>query len=101
MWEHDRLLLFVVKHRDLYTANQEFHGINAKYNTNLYLPVTNLTAFQRGAYFLGGGIKLFNHLPINIQHLSNETKLFRQALKRVVVLHSFYSIEEYFNYNNQ
>jgi len=56
-----------------------------------------LTAFQMGAFFL---IKLFNHLPINIKNLSNGIKLFKPALKRFLLLHSFYSIEEYFNYNN-
>jgi hypothetical protein len=59
-----------------------------------------LTAFQRGAYFYLG-IKLFNHLPINVKKLSIETKLFKLALKRVLLLHSFYLIEKYFNYNNK
>jgi len=59
-----------------------------------------LTAFQRGAYFFLG-IKLFNHLPINVKQLSNEIKLFKHVLKRFLLLHSFYSIEKYFNYNNK
>jgi hypothetical protein len=42
--------------------------------------MANLTAFQSGAYFFG--IKLFNHLPVDIKNLSNETKLFKHALKR-------------------
>lgn len=46
------------------------------------------------------GIKLFNHLPINIKNLPNETKLFKHASKIFLLLHSFYSIDEYFNYNN-
>jgi len=71
------LLLFVLKFRDLYTANQEIHCINTMYNINLKLPIAKLTAFQRGAYFFG--IKLFNHLPINTNIVSNETKLFKHA----------------------
>jgi hypothetical protein len=88
----------VVGNRDLYTANQEIHGISTRYNTNLHLPIANLTVFQKGAYFFG--IKLFHHLPRSIKILSNEIKLFKPALKRFILLHSFYSIEEYFNYNN-
>jgi hypothetical protein len=88
----------VVKNRDLHTTNQEIHSINTRYNTNLHLPIASLTVFQRGAYSFG--IKLFNHLPINIKRLSNEIELFKTALKRFLLLHSFYSIEEYFNYSN-
>jgi hypothetical protein len=56
-------LLFVVKNRDSYTANQEIRGINTRYNTNLHIPMTNLIALQRGVNFFflggGGGKKLF------------------------------------------
>jgi len=31
---------------DLYTAKQEIHSINTRYNTNLHLPMANLTAFE-------------------------------------------------------
>ena len=54
--------------------------------------------FKIELFFL---IKLFNHLPINIKHISSEIKLFKRTLKRFLLLHSFYSIEEYFNYNNK
>jgi len=78
------VLLFVVKNKDLYTTNQEIHNINTKSNTNLHLPVCNLTIFQKGAYFSG------------IKSLSKEIKLFKPALKMFLNLHSFYSVEEYF-----
>jgi hypothetical protein len=83
---------------DLYITNQEIHGINTRYNTDLHFTTAKLTAFQRGAYFVG--IKLFNHLSINIERLSNEIELFKPALKRFLLLQSFYSLEEYFNYDN-
>jgi len=89
----------VVKNRDLYTANQEIHDIKTRYSANLHLPMANMTAYQRGTYFFA--IKLFNHFPINIKNVSNETKLFTHVLKRFPLLHSFYLIEEYFNYNNK
>jgi hypothetical protein len=92
------LLLFVVRNRDLYITNQEIHGINTRYNTDLHFTTAKLTVFQRGAYFVG--IKLFNHLPINIKCLSNEIELFKPALKRFLLLQPFYSLEDYFNYNN-
>jgi len=85
----------VVKNRDLYIDNQEIY---TRYNTNFHLPMANLTAFQRGVYFFG--VKLFNHLPIKIKNVSKETKLFKRASKIFLILNSFYSMEEYFNYCN-
>jgi hypothetical protein len=91
------VLLFEVKNKVLYTTNQEIHNNNTRSNINLYLLVCNLTIFQKGAYF--SGIKLFNHLPLNTKSLSNEITLFKLALKRFLNLHSFYSVEEYFEYS--
>jgi hypothetical protein len=91
------ILLFVVKNKDLYTTNQEIHNFNIRSNINLHPPVCNLNIFQKGAYF--SGMKLFNHLPLEIKSLSNEIKLFKPALKRFLNLHSFYSVEEYFEYS--
>jgi hypothetical protein len=91
------LLLFVVRNKELFTFNQEIHNLNTRSNTNLHLPICNLTAFQKGAYY--SGIKLFNHLPQKIKNLSNEIKLFKPTLKRFLNLHTFYSVEEYFEYN--
>jgi hypothetical protein len=47
------------------------------------------------------GIKLFNRLPINIKNLPNEIKLFKFALKSFTLIHSFYSIREYYNNKNK
>jgi hypothetical protein len=48
------LLLFVVRNTDLYVTNQEIHGINTGYNTDLHFTTAKLMVFQRG----GGGILL-------------------------------------------
>jgi hypothetical protein len=64
---------------------------------NLHPAVCNLTLFQKGVYF--SGIKSFNHLPLKIRSLTNEIKLFKPALKRFLNLHSFYSVEGYFEYS--
>ena len=90
------VLQFVVKNKKLFTTNQEIHNLNTRCNINLHPPICNLTLFQKGVQF--SGIKLFNHLPPNIKSLSNEIKPFTTALKRFLLLHSFYSVEEYLNY---
>jgi hypothetical protein len=53
--------------------------------------------FQKGTIYCG--IKIFNHLPFNIQDLSHKEKQFRPALKRILLTNSFYSLDEYFNWN--
>jgi len=91
------VLLFVEKNKDLHTTKQEIHNFTTRSNTNLHPLVCNLTVSQKGAYY--SSIKLFNHLPQKIKTLSNEIKLFKPALKRLLTLHSFYSVEEYLEYS--
>ena len=62
-----------------------------------HYPSSNLTTFQKGSYYFG--IKVFNSRPPSIKNLVHDTKQFRSALKRFLLLNSFYSLEEYFNYN--
>ena len=56
----------------------------------------DLTKFQKGPYY--SGIKIFNNLPHGIKDLANEITLFWNALKRFLLVNSFYNSEEYFNY---
>ena len=43
-------------------------------------------------------IKTFNTLPRNVKDLANEIVPFWNALKRFLLINSFYNSEEYFNY---
>jgi hypothetical protein len=61
----------------------------------LYNSQANLTLYQRGPYYFG--IKLFNHLPLNIKELAYHIKQFRAALCSFLYSKSFYTTEEYFN----
>ena len=88
----------MVKNKELFITNQEIYNINKRFNINLHPPICNLTLFQKGVQF--SGIKRFNHLPPNIKTLSNEINLFKPAIKRFLLLHSFYSLEEYFDYRH-
>jgi hypothetical protein len=46
------------------------------------------------------GIKVFNTLPRDIKEISNNTRDFEIKLKRFLHAHSFYSIDEYFQYKS-
>ena len=91
------LLMFVVKNRELFNLNSDIHYFATRYNNNFHLPSAQLTLFQRGVYY--SGIKIFNHLPLSIKNLSRDIRQFKRALKGFIQLNSFYSLEEYYNFN--
>ena len=72
------------------------HNFTTRSNINLNPPACYLTVFQKGAYY--SGIKSFNQVPLKIKSLTIEIKLFKPALKRFLNLHSFYVLEEYFEF---
>jgi hypothetical protein len=80
-----------------FKSNFQIHRINTRHNNNLHYPTCNLTAFQKGTYYLG--IKVFNRLPFSIKNTVHDMKQLKFALKRFLLLNPFYSLEEYFNYN--
>jgi len=44
------------------------------------------------------GFKVFNALPRYIKEIANNSREFETNLKRFLHAHSFYSIDEYFQY---
>jgi hypothetical protein len=87
------LILFTFKNKHLFTPNNEIHKYKTKNDTNLHI-----TKFYKGRYISGS--KAFNHLPRHIEILSNDMKSFKTPLKRFLYHPSFYSIEEYYEYND-
>ena len=63
------------------------------------MPSAHLKVFQRGVLF--SGAKAYNHLPIRLKEQSHNVKRFKPALRTFFQINSFYSIQEYFNYNAQ
>jgi hypothetical protein len=91
------LLMFVAKNRDLFHDNTSYHPLNTRYKNDLHLPSTHLKSFQKGVLF--AGTKAYNHLPLKLKELSLDIERFKPALRTFFQLNSFYSIDEYFNYN--
>jgi len=73
------------------------HKYITRNNTNLHLPNVNITRFYKGPYI--SCFKAFNYLPRHIEILVNDVTYFKLSLKRFLYHYSFYSIEEYFKYN--
>ena len=89
------LMLFVVKNIHFFISNSENHTKGTRQLNNLYHPITNLNAHQKGVLYIG--IMIFNNLPPYIKDISNNVKSFVHCLKQFLQIHSFYSLEEYFN----
>jgi hypothetical protein len=89
--------MFVVKNKELFKMNSDVHNFNTRSNYDLHLPAANLTIFQNGVWY--SGIKVYNRLPTNIKQSSNNKPKFKMALKRFVFKNSFYTLEEYYNWN--
>jgi hypothetical protein len=90
------LLLCVVKNVEEFTSNSDVHSINTHHWSDLYPLSIKLTKYQKGVYY--SGIKIFNHLPQNIKNLSWNVKTFKLALKRFLLMGSFYIFDEYFDW---
>ena len=60
------LLLFVAGSVDYFRLNSDIHGFNTN-KSNLHIPSSKLTDFERGLYF--SVIKAFNNLPTRIKNL--------------------------------
>jgi hypothetical protein len=82
------LLLFVVKNIDEFITNSEVHTIYTRRRSDMHPPSLNFTKHQKGLHY--SGIKIFNHLPQNIENLSWNVKKFKLALKRFLLMGSFY-----------
>jgi hypothetical protein len=90
------LVKFILKNKNQFTVNSEIRNITTRQHTNLQQPTWNLTGYQQGIYY--SGIRVYNHLPSHIKQLSDHPKKFELHLKEFLYLRSFYSLEEYFQY---
>jgi hypothetical protein len=82
------LLIFVVENKNIFLTNNENHNLHTGQKNNLHLPQSNLTTYQKGAYY--SGIKIHNNLPLHVKSVAGNQKQFSHT-------YSFYTIEEYFN----
>jgi hypothetical protein len=89
--------LFVLKNRKLFTTNYDTQNLQTRQSNNLYPPASTLAMYQKGVYFTG--IKLFNNLPPEIKETVGSPKQFKISLRRYLVAHCFYDLEEYYSVN--
>jgi hypothetical protein len=93
------LVMFVVNSMELFIEGSEMYKVVTRNGSNLHLPSSNLTVFQKGPQYLG--IRVYNGLPSNIKQLSRNKNKFEKALIQFFHLHSFYNMDEFFNYRDE
>ena len=91
------LLIYAVNNKHLFTRILEVHNHDTRSAKNFHLPVTNLTMYQKGAYYTG--MKIFYYLPTDIKNVANKIQVFKKTLNSFLLENSFYFIDEYFNAN--
>jgi len=55
------LMLFVVKNKNPFILNSEYHTKSIRQFNNFCQPITNLAIYQRGVYYMG--IRIFSNFP--------------------------------------
>jgi hypothetical protein len=89
------ILLFVIKHKKLFITNYDSHNIETRQCVSLHFPNTQThTLYQNGVYFTG--IKIFNKLPTYLKELVGFPKIFKISLKKYLVSHCFYKVDEFY-----
>jgi hypothetical protein len=92
------LMNFIVNNQELFQSNSAVHSVNTRNKLQLHRPITNLSCFQKSAFYTG--IKIFNSLPSSLTSLVNKKSQFKVALKRYLNTHSFYSVDEFLMFEN-
>jgi hypothetical protein len=88
------LMIFVVDNLGSFQTNLTVHGLNTRNKMQLHRPIANLSCFQKGVSYVD--VKIFNSLAPSISNLRNDNQ-FKSALRKYLMTHCFYSINEFQN----
>ena len=64
------VILYLVDNQNNFYTGLNVHRLNTRNKNQLYIPTANFSTLQTGVSY--SGIRIFNRLPSNIQHLRNE-----------------------------
>jgi hypothetical protein len=88
-------MMFVIKNRDKFVINKDYHKVNTRQNINLHMYQVNLAKYGKGVHHMA--VKVFNGLPYKLKVISNDVREFKVKLKDFLYLNSFYTLKEFFN----
>jgi Reverse transcriptase (RNA-dependent DNA polymerase) len=87
------LCIYIYHNRNKFVLNRDFHGINTRQKDG-YVPFSKYKISCDSPNILG--LKVYNHLPLNIREVTISAK-FSNLLKKFLMNKSCYSLDEYFN----
>lgn len=83
---------FVHKNMDLYLKNNNYHDYSTRNSTELCIPKHNTAKYERSPLY--SSLIIYNSVPKEIKAIKNTGK-FYSRLKRFLVEHSLYSLNEF------
>jgi hypothetical protein len=89
---------FVINNKNQFTTNSEIHNQNTRQLNNIHQPGPNLSKYLKVTSYLG--IKFHNNLPSCIKDKIDNPKKVQNQFKNFLLLHSFYSLEEFFQHKS-
>jgi hypothetical protein len=87
------LVNFFVNNQENFQTNPSVRSISIRNKHHLYGPITNLSCFQKSAFY--SSIRIFNSLSHSVTNLKNEKAQFKVAVRRYLHAHSFCSVDEF------
>jgi biopolymer transport protein ExbD len=88
----------VVNNTEQFKRNSAVHSTIIRQSVDLHLPSRTLSLYQRETYSVG--IKVFNHLSLQIKETAHDVEHFKKNLKGFLYSNPFYTLDEYFIYND-
>lgn len=88
----------LIKNYTQYETNCSYHNYNTRSKDDLHFELKNLSLVQKGVKY--AAIKTFNALPNNIKCKRENEMLFKCTLKKYLLDHPLYSVDEFFSLNN-
>jgi hypothetical protein len=85
--------MFVINNPPSFQTNTSFHGIDTRQKNKLRKPLYKLSSIQKGVIYTA--INVYNKLPSCITQLQHNEVWFRNALKKYLLRHTFYTVEEF------
>jgi len=86
---------FLLQNQGKFTSITEVHNINTRKKLKLHKPISNLTLYQKGVFYMS--IRIFNRLPDCIARVVENKRSFISTLRQHLVNTSFYSLDEFFD----
>jgi hypothetical protein len=93
--QHVFSLTFVVDNLGSFQANSFVCGLNTRNKTQLRRPIANLSCFQKRVSY--AAVKIFSTVPTSVSTLRHDNEQFKSALRKYLMTHCFYSLDEFQN----